>query len=185
MILIRRDAVTRGDGQPSKLVSMHAIQVTEHGGPDVLSYVTVPQPTPAAGEVLIKADVIGINFIDTYFRSGLYARDLPFVVGTEVCGTVAAVGDNVAALNVGDRVVTASAAGAYAEFCTAPADFVAFVPDGVDSAAAAAVLLKGMTTHYLVKSVYPVQPRDTLLVHAGAGGVGLLLTQWATSLGAR
>ncbi|MEZ0365635.1 quinone oxidoreductase [Mycobacterium sp. pUA109] len=164
---------------------MHAIQVTEHGGPDVLSYVTVPQPTPAAGEVLIKADVIGINFIDTYFRSGLYARELPFVVGTEVCGTVAAVGDKVAALNVGDRVVTASADGAYAEFCTAPADFVAFVPDGVDSAAAAAVLLKGMTTHYLVKSVYPVQPRDTLLVHAGAGGVGLLLTQWATSLGAR
>lgn len=164
---------------------MHAIEVAETGGPDVLRSVDKPQPSPGPGEVLIRAEAIGINFIDTYFRSGVYARELPFVVGSEVCGTVAAVGDNVAALTVGDRVVTATADGAYAEFCTAPADFVAFVPDRVESAVAAAVLLKGMTTHYLLKSVYPAQPRDTLLVHAGAGGVGLLLTQWATSLGAR
>lgn len=164
---------------------MHAIEVAETGDPDVLRYVELPQPRPAPGEVLIRAEAIGINFIDTYFRSGSYPRELPFVVGQEVCGTVAAVGDDVAALTVGDRVVTAAANGAYAEFCTAPADFVAFVPDTVDSAVAAAVLLKGMTTHYLLKSVYPVQARDTLLVHAGAGGVGLLLTQWATSLGAR
>jgi NADPH2:quinone reductase len=164
---------------------MHAIHVTEHGDPDVLSYVTLPQPSPAAGEVVIKAEAIGVNFIDTYFRSGLYVRELPFVVGSEVCGTVAAVGDDVPALNVGDRVVTATASGAYAEFCTAPADFVTFVPEAVDSAVAASVLLKGMTVHYLIASLYAVQPGDTLLVHAGAGGVGLLLTQWATSLGAR
>jgi NADPH2:quinone reductase len=164
---------------------MHAVEVAETGGPEVLSYVDKPPPSPAAGEVVIRAEAIGINYIDTYFRSGLYPRELPFVIGSEVCGTVASVGDDVAALNAGDRVVTATADGAYAEYCTAPADFVTFVPDKVDSAVAASVLLKGMTVHYLIKSVYPVQPRDTLLVHAGAGGVGLLLTQWATSFGAR
>jgi NADPH2:quinone reductase len=110
---------------------------------------------------------------------------LPYVVGTEVCGTVAAVGDDVAVINTGDRVVTANAVGAYAEYCTAPADFVAYVPESVPSDVVASALLKGMTAHYLIKSVYPVQPRDFLLVHAGAGGVGLILTQWATSLGAR
>jgi NADPH2:quinone reductase len=132
--------------------------------------------------VLIKADAIGVNFIDTYFRSGLYKREAPFVVGTEVCGTIAAVGDDVAALGVGDRVVTAQADGAYAEFCLAPADLVAYVPDAVPADVAASALLKGMTAHYLIKSVYPVQQGDTVLVHAGAGGVGLILTQWATSM---
>ncbi|HEU0192058.1 MAG TPA: quinone oxidoreductase [Mycobacterium sp.] len=164
---------------------MHAIEVAETGGPEVLRYVERPQPAPAAGEVLIEAEAIGVNYIDTYFRSGLYPRELPFVAGAEVCGTVAAVGDGVAALAVGDRVVTASADGAYADLCVAPADSVAYVPAGVDPAVAASVLLKGMTAHYLLTSVYQVQPRDALLVHAGAGGVGLLLTQWATSLGAR
>jgi NADPH:quinone reductase len=167
------------------IVSMHAIEVAETGGPEVLTYIEKPQPSPGAGEVLIKAEAIGVNFIDTYFRSGQYPRDVPFVVGTEVCGTVAAVGDDVAALNVGDRVVTANAEGAYAELCIAPADFVAYVPDGVASDAVASALLKGMTAHYLIKSVYAVQARDTILVHAGAGGVGLLLTQWATSIGSR
>jgi NADPH2:quinone reductase len=164
---------------------MHAIEVAETGGPEVLQYVEKPQPSPAAGEVLIKAEAIGVNFIETYFRSGLYPRPLPFVVGTEVCGTIEAVGDDVAALAVGDRVVTASAVGAYAEYCTAPSDFSAFVPEHVSSAAAASALLKGMTAHYLIKSVYPVAPGDTVLLHAGAGGVGLILTQWATQLGAR
>ena len=107
------------------------------------------------------------------------------MVGTEVCGTVAAVGDDVAAISIGDRVVTANALGAYAEYSVAPADFVAYVPESVPSDAVASSLLKGMTAHYLIKSVYQVQPRDYLLVHAGAGGVGLILTQWATSLGAR
>lgn len=132
--------------------------------------------------MLIKADAIGVNFIDTYVRSGVYPRDVPFVVGTEVCGTIAAVGDDVAALGIGDRVVTAQADGAYAEFCVAPADLVAYVPDAVHADVAASALLKGMTAHYLIKSVYPVQQGDTVLLHAGAGGVGLILTQWATSM---
>ncbi|MBX8688441.1 NADPH:quinone reductase [Mycobacterium vulneris] len=164
---------------------MYAIEVAETGGPEVLSYVERPEPAPGPGEVLIKAEAIGVNFIDTYFRSGAYPRELPFVVGSEVCGTVAAVGDDVAALAVGDRVVTANATGAYADFCIAPADFVAYVPDGVAPDAIASALLKGMTAHYLIKSTYPVQPNDTVLVHAGAGGVGLILTQWATSIGTR
>jgi NADPH2:quinone reductase len=134
---------------------------------------------------LIKAEAIGVNFIDTYHRSGQYPRDLPFILGAEVCGTVEAVGDDVAALNVGDRVVTAEANGAYAEYSLAPADFVAYVPEAVSSEAAAASLLKGMTAHYLIKSVYPVQEGDAVLVHAGAGGVGLILTQWATSQAVR
>jgi NADPH2:quinone reductase len=164
---------------------MHAIEVAQTGGPEVLNYVEKPEPAPGPGEVLIKADAIGVNFIDTYFRSGLYPRAVPFVVGTEVCGTVAAVGIDVAALNVGDRVVTANADGAYAEYCTAPADFVAYVPDAVPSDAIASALLKGTTAHYLIKSVYAIQPSDTILVHAGAGGVGLILTQWAVSIGTK
>jgi NADPH:quinone reductase len=164
---------------------MHAIEVADHGGPEVLQYVERPKPSPAPGEVLIKAEAIGVNFIDTYFRSGQYPREVPFIVGTEVCGTVEAIGDEVAALRAGDRVVTAQAAGAYAEYCLAPADFVAYLPEGVDADAAASALLKGMTAHYLLKSVYPVQRGDTVLMHAGAGGVGLILTQWATSMAAR
>lgn len=164
---------------------MRAVEVAQTGGPEVLQYVEKPMPSPGPDEVLIKADAIGVNYIDTYFRSGQYPRELPFVVGTEVCGTVAAAGDDVAAIKVGDRVVTANATGAYAEYCCAPADFVAYVPDSVPSDAIASALLKGMTAHYLIKSVYQVQPGDWLLVHAGAGGVGLILTQWATSLGAR
>lgn len=164
---------------------MYAVEVARTGGPEVLHHTERPIPSPAPGEVLIKAEAIGVNYIDTYFRSGLYPRDLPFVAGMEVCGTVSAVGENVAALTVGDRVVTANAAGAYAEYCTAPADFVAYLPETVPSETIASALLKGMTAHYLITSVYAVSPGDVVLVHAGAGGVGLILTQWATSLGAR
>lgn len=164
---------------------MHAIEITETGGPEVLTYVEKPQPAPGPGEVLIKAEAIGVNFLDTYFRSGLYPRETPFVVGNEVCGTVEAVGEDVAALKVGDRVVTAQANGAYAEYSVATADFCAYVPDGVSPEVAAASLLKGMTAHYLIKSTYPVQQGDAVLLHAGAGGVGLILTQWATSMAAR
>jgi NADPH2:quinone reductase len=164
---------------------MFAIEVAQTGGPEVLSYVEKPPPSPGPGEVLIKAEAIGVNFIDTYFRSGSYPRDLPFVLGTEVAGTVAAVGDGVTALGVDDRVVTTAASGAYAEFATAPAQFVAHVPSKVGLDVAASALLKGMTAHYLIKSVYPVQSGDVVLVHAGAGGVGLILTQWAASLGVR
>ncbi|MEH3128400.1 MAG: quinone oxidoreductase [Mycolicibacterium neoaurum] len=164
---------------------MHAIEVAQTGGPEVLTYVEKPEPSPGPGQVLIRAEAIGVNFIDTYFRSGLYPRETPFISGTEVCGTIAAVGDDVAALSVGDRVVTANAVGAYADYCVAPADFVAYVPEGVAPDQVASALLKGMTAHYLLKSVYAVQPGDTILVHAGAGGVGLILTQWATSLGTK
>lgn len=164
---------------------MHAVEVAATGGPEVLTYVDRPRPSPAAGEVLIRADAIGVNYIDTYFRAGVYPAELPFVVGNEVAGTVAEVGEGVTAPQVGDRVVTAAATGAYAEFCTAPASLVAPLPAGVDSGVAAAALLKGLTAHYLIKSVYPVAPGDAVLLHAGAGGVGLILTQWATALGAR
>jgi NADPH:quinone reductase len=164
---------------------MKAIEVAETGGPEVLTYVDKDKPYPGPGEVLIKAEAIGVNFIDTYHRSGQYPRELPFILGTEVCGTVETVGDDVAALSVGDRVVTAQANGAYAEYSLAPADFCAYVPEGVSPDVAAASLLKGMTAHYLITSVYPVQEGDAVLVHAGAGGVGLILTQWATSLAVR
>ncbi|GAB3227227.1 quinone oxidoreductase [Mycolicibacterium hippocampi] len=166
------------------MVDMYAIEVAQTGGPEVLSYVERSLPSPGPGQVLIKAEAVGVNFIDTYFRSGLYPRDVPFIVGIEVCGTIEAVGDDVAALTVGDRVVTAQGLGTYAEYCLAPADFVAYVPDGVAPDVAASALLKGMTAHYLIKSTYPVQQGDTVLMHAGAGGVGLILTQWATSLAA-
>jgi NADPH:quinone reductase-like Zn-dependent oxidoreductase len=163
---------------------MHAIEVTETGGPEVLKYVDKPAPSPGPGEVSIKAEAIGVNFVDTYFRSGSYPHELPFVLGAEVGGTVEALGDGVTALRVGERVATADAVGAYAEYCFAPANVVASVPAGVSTDVAAAAILKGMTAHLLIKSVFPVQDGDTVLVHAGAGGVGLILTQWATSLGA-
>jgi NADPH:quinone reductase len=167
------------------IVIMRAIEVPENGGPEVLSYVEKPRPSPGPGEVLIKSESIGVNFIDTYFRSGSYPRELPFVLGTEVAGTVAAVGDGVTTLQIDDRVATAASSGAYAEFATAPAFLVARVPSAVGLDVAASALLKGMTAHYLLKSVYPVKTGDAVLVHAGAGGVGLILTQWASSLGVR
>jgi NADPH2:quinone reductase len=167
------------------IVNVYAIEVAEIGGPEVLNYVEKPQPSPGPGEVLIKAEAIGVNFIDTYFRSGSYPRDLPFVPGSEVAGTVTAVGDGVTGLSVDDRVATAAASGAYADFSTAPAQFVAHVPSAIGFDVAASALLKGTTAHYLIRSVYSVQPGDTVLVHAGAGGVGLILTQWATYLGVR
>lgn len=164
---------------------MHAIEISETGGPEVLRYVETSQPAPGLGELLIRAEAIGVNFIDTYFRSGQYPSELPLVLGSEVCGTVVATGEGVTEFRVGDRVVSAAASGAYAEFATAPAYLTAHVPDGVSSEVAAAALLKGLTAHYLLKSVYPVQASDVVLVHAGAGGVGLILTQWAHLLGVR
>jgi NADPH:quinone reductase len=164
---------------------MHAVEVAEHGGPEVLRYVEVAEPSPRPGELLIKAEAIGVNYMDTYNRSGAYPREVPFILGAEVAGTVAALGDGVEGFAVGDQVATARANGAYAEFSTAPAEFTAHVPDNVPAPVAASALLKGMTAHYLVKSVYPVKHGDSVLAHAGAGGVGLILTQWATHLGAR
>jgi NADPH2:quinone reductase len=142
-------------------------------------------PSPNRGQALIASESIGVNFIDTYFRSGAYPHDLPYVPGSEVCGTVVAVGDDVSTVQTGDRVVCADATGAYAEYCLVPASLVAHVPDGISADTAAAALLKGLTAHCLVNSVYQVKPGDAVLIHAGAGGVGLILTQWAASLGAR
>ena len=164
---------------------MHAIEVSETGGPEVLRYVDAPEPAPGPGQVLIKAEAIGVNYIDTYFRTGQYPRELPFIIGSEMSGAVVSTGEGADGFSTGDRVVTATASGGYAEFSTAPASLTAKVPDGVTSDVAASVLLKGLTAHYLLKSVYPVQSGDTVLVHAGAGGVGLILTQWAHHLGVR
>ncbi|MBS9532241.1 quinone oxidoreductase [Mycobacterium sp. M1] len=164
---------------------MHAVEVAKTGGPEVLSYVERPQPTAAPGQVVIEARAVGVNYIDTYLRSGVYPAQLPFILGGEVAGTVAEVGEGVQNLRVGDRVATAAATGGYAQYCTAPAELVASLPSTVDFDVAAAAMLKGLTAHYLITSVYPVQSGDTVLLHAGAGGVGLILTQWATHLGAR
>src|SRR6202012_3270265 len=142
------------------IVTMRAIEVPQTGGPEVLSYVEKPQPSPGPGEVLIKAEAIGVNFVDTYFRSGSYPHQLPFILGAEVAGTVAAVGEGVTSLRLGDTGATADAVGAYAEYCVAPADVVASVPDSVGADVAAAAILKGMTAHLLIKSVYPVQSGD-------------------------
>ncbi len=155
------------------------------GGPDVLELVEVPEPTPGPGEVVVQTAAAGINFIDTYRRSGMYPMPFPHVPGSEGAGTVRAVGEGVSDLAVGDTVAWADAPGSYAEFVRVPAARALKVPAGVDLDVAAAIPLQGLTAHYLATSTYPVQAGDTILVHAGAGGVGLLLTQLAAARGAR
>jgi NADPH:quinone reductase len=164
---------------------MKAMRVHEVGGPDVLRYEEVPVPTPAPGQALVKLEAIGLNFIDCYFRSGLYKTPLPFTPGNEGAGTVTAIGEGVTAVRVGDRVSYALVMGAYAEYAAVTADRLIPVPGGVDARTAAAVTLQGMTAHYLATSTYPVKPGDCVLIHAAAGGVGLLLVQVAKMLGAR
>ncbi|WP_280487581.1 quinone oxidoreductase family protein [Nocardia farcinica] len=164
---------------------MRAIQVSEHGGPEVLTYTELPEPSIGAGGLLVETEAIGINFIDTYIRTGTYPQDVPYVPGAEGTGVVTAVGDGVTELAVGDRVAWAAAPGSYAEQVAVPADVAIPVPDGVSAPIAASVLLQGMTAHYLIESVYRPEPGDTVLVHAGAGGVGLILTQLAVARGVR
>lgn len=164
---------------------MKAIQIHQTGGPEVLTLAEIPTPTPGDGQVLIQIAATGVNFIEIYVREGRYKAPLPLVPGSECAGTVAALGEGLTGLAVGDRVVTVSAVGAYAEYALAPADKVVKVPDGVTLEQAAAVFLQGMTAHYLAHSTFPLKPGDTALVHAAAGGVGLLLTQMATAVGAR
>ena len=163
---------------------MRAIQITKTGGPEVLELVELPQPEPKAGEALVKIAASGVNFIDTYLREGRYPAPLPFVPGQEAAGTVVALGEGVSEFAVGDRVAWAHTRGAYAEFACVPVSALVRVPAEVSLDDAAAVLLQGMTAAYLVYSTYKIQPGDTVLVHAGAGGVGLLLTQMAKRLGA-
>lgn len=164
---------------------MRAIQVAETGGPEVLVLQEVADPRPADGEVLVRVAAAGLNFIDVYHRSGAYALDLPTGVGLEGAGTVEAVGAGVSSLEIGARVAWTGRLGSYAEVVTVPAERVVEVPDAVDLHTAAAVMLQGTTAHYLVHSTVALGPHHTVLVHAGAGGVGHLLVQLATAAGAR
>jgi NADPH:quinone reductase len=164
---------------------MKAIQITRHGGPEVLETVDLPTPEPGRGEVRVRHTAIGLNFIDTYQRTGLYPVQLPLVLGKEVAGTVEAVGPGVEAFSPGDRVASATALGGYAEASVQRADTLVRVPDAIDDETAAAVLLKGMTAEMLVRRIWPLEAGDTVLVHAAAGGVGLILAQWLAHLGVR
>ncbi len=164
---------------------MKAIRVHELGGPDVLRYEDIQQPEPEPGQALVKIEAIGLNFIDCNFRKGAYTAALPFIPGVEAAGTVAAVGTGVSEVGVGDRVAYAPHMGAYAEYAVVSAERLVKLPAGLDARSAAAVINQGMTAHYLATSTYPLKPGDTALVHAAAGGVGLLLTQIAKMRGAR
>ena len=164
--------------------AMRAIQFSETGGPDVLHSVEVDTPVAAPGQVLIRHVAIGVNFIDTYHRTGLYPAKLPCIPGGEAAGTVAAVGDGVSRFQVGDTVAYAGGFGAYAEFNAVPEARVVRVPEGIEPSAAAAALLKGMTVEALLRRTYPVKPGETILVHAAVGGVGQIMVQWAKALGA-
>jgi NADPH2:quinone reductase len=164
---------------------MKAIVIHKNGGPEALSYEEVPMPTPKQGEARVKLSAIGVNFIDVYHRIGLYPMQLPFTPGMEAAGTVAAVGDGVSEVSVGDRVAYAMTPGSYAEDAIVPSHRLVPLPDGVEFNDGAAAMLQGMTAHYLVTSTYQLKSGDTALVHAAAGGVGLLLIQMAKRIGAR
>lgn len=164
---------------------MKAIRIHELGGPEVMRYEDAPMPEPGPGQVRVKVAATGLNYIETYQRTGLYQVQLPFTPGGEFAGTVDAIGAGVSGWGVGDRVATASGAGGYAEYALAPADKLVAVPAGVGLDVAAAVMLQGMTAHYLAYSTFALKAGDTCLVHAAAGGVGLLLTQMASKIGAR
>lgn len=161
-----------------------AITVSRTGGPEVLELGDVDVPGPAASQATVEIAAAGVNFIDIYQRQGVYQRELPYVPGSEGSGRVVAVGDGVTQLQVGDRVAWESLPGSYAAMVTGPADRLVPVPDAVPDEQAAALPLQGTTAHYLSHDSYPIQPGDTVLVHAGAGGVGLLLTQVAKIIGA-
>lgn len=164
---------------------MQAIQVSQTGGPEVLTPVDLPVPTPKPNEALVQIKAAGVNFIDVYFREGRYPSPLPFVNGQEAAGVVTEVGDEVTTLRPGDRVAYTSALGSYAEYAAVPASRLVKIPDDLDFEQAAAAMLQGMTAHYLVHSSYPLKKGETALIHAAAGGVGLLLVQMAKQIGAR
>jgi NADPH2:quinone reductase len=164
---------------------MRAIVLAGPGGPEMLRLDDVPEPEPGPGELVVKVTAAGLNFIDTYHRTGLYPAELPAGLGTEAAGIVEAVGPDVSEVQTGDRVAWASAPGSYAELVVVSAEDAIPVPDGVDLEAAAAVPLQGLTAHYLATDTFPLSDGDVCLVHAGAGGVGLLLTQIAVHRGAR
>ena len=164
---------------------MKAIRIHNHGGPEVLTYEDLPIPEPKAEQARVKIEASGVNFIDIYHRTGLYPINLPCTLGTEGAGVVDAVGEGVTEIKKGDRVAYAMLPGSYAEYAVVPAVRLVPVPNDIDAKSAAAVMLQGMTAHYLTHSTYPLQKGETALLHAAAGGVGLLLVQIAKMLGAR
>jgi NADPH2:quinone reductase len=164
---------------------MKSIQVSVPGGPESLQLVDVPTPRPGPGQALVRIACSGINFIDIYFRTGLYKADLPIAIGSEASGTVEAVGEGVTEVAAGDRVAYAMARGSYAEYAAVPAAQLVKLPTHVDFQTAAAAMLQGMTAHYLTRSTFALKAGDTCLVHAAAGGAGGLIVQMAKSLGAR
>ena len=164
---------------------MRAILVEQHGGPDTLKVVDVPKPMPGPSDVIVKIAASGVNFIDVYFRTGLYKMPTPVAIGSEAAGVIDAVGSDVTDMAPGDRVAYAMARGSYAEYAQVPAAQVVKVPDSVSLEQAAAVMLQGMTAHYLTRSTFPLKPGDTCLVHAAAGGTGALIVQMAKHQGAR
>ena len=163
---------------------MRAIRVHEYGGPEVLQLEEVTLPEPGGGEALVTVEAAGVNFIDVYHRTGLYPGALPFTPGMEAAGVVEAVGPGVYEVEVGDRVAYAMERGSYAERAVVPAWKLVRLPEGLDAEAGAAAMLQGMTAHYLTRSTYPLAGGETALVHAAAGGVGLLLVQMAARIGA-
>lgn len=167
------------------LFAMKAIQVARVGTPEVLTLVEVPVPDPKSNEALVQIKAAGVNFIDVYFREGRYPAPLPFINGQEAAGIVVAVGPDVTTLRLGDRVAYTGLLGSYAEYAAVPADRLVKIPAELDFEQAAAAMLQGMTAHYLSHSTYPIKNGETALIHAAAGGVGLLLVQMAKRLGAR
>lgn len=163
---------------------MKAVEVSRTGGPEVLEYKEVPEPQPKANEALVAIKAIGLNFVDVYFREGRYPSKLPFIVGQEAAGVVEQVGAEVTSLKPGDRVAYTGLQGSYAEKAAVAADRLVKIPEGVSFEQAAALMLQGMTAHYLVKSTYPLKSGEICLVHAAAGGVGQLLVQMAKMIGA-
>jgi NADPH2:quinone reductase len=164
---------------------MKAIQISANGGPEVLELIELPIPEPGPGQVLIRVEAVGVNFIEIYFRKGVYKATLPLTPGSEAAGTVEKLGHGVTGFEVGDAVASVSVLGSYAEYALVPAAQLVKVPSRLSPEKAAAAMLQGMTAHYLAYSTFPLKAGDTALVHAGAGGVGLLLTQIAARLGAR
>jgi len=164
---------------------MKAIQVEQTGGPEALKLVDLPVPQPKANEAVVKIAAAGVNFVDVYFREGRYKAPLPFVAGQEGAGVVTAVGAEVNSVKKGDRVAWTGTLGSYAEYAAVPADRLVRIPQGVSEREAAAAMLQGMTAHYLSHDTYPLKRGETALVHAAAGGVGLLLVQMAHNIGAR
>lgn len=162
---------------------MHAVQVSRHGGPDVLEYTDVTDPEAGIGSLLVRPERIGVNYIDTYFRSGTYETELPYIPGREGAGKVVTVGAGVHDFVPGDRVAWCTVDSSYAEYVDVPAAWAVKVPEALDAAVAASALLQGLTAHYLIHDTHNAKPGDYVLVHAGAGGVGQLLVQMATTLG--